>query len=50
MKNRVLSFLKKYWLCILLSVIMVIGMFLSTVYADLYESGRGYIRFDLQDR
>ena len=48
MKNRFLNFLKKYWLCILLSVIMVIGLSLSTTFADLYESGRGYIRFDLQ--
>ena len=49
MKNRFLNFLKKYWLCILLSVIMVIGLSLSTTFADLYESGRGYIRFDLRD-
>lgn len=48
MKNRFLNFLRRYWLCILLSVIMVIGMSLTTIYADLYESGRGYIRFDLQ--
>ena len=27
---------------------MVVGMFLSTVFADLYERGSGYIRFDLQ--
>ena len=49
MKNRFLNFLKKYWLCILLSVIMVIGLSLSTTFADLYESGRGYIRFDLRE-
>ena len=48
MKNRFLSFLKKYWFCFLLSIIMVIGMLLSTVFADLYVSGKGYIRFDLQ--
>ena len=48
MKNGFLSFLREYWLCILLSVIMVIGLSLSTTFADLYESGRGYIRFDLQ--
>ena len=49
MKNRFLNFLRKYWLCILLSVIMVVGLSLSTVFADLYESGRGYIRFDLRE-
>lgn len=48
MKNRFLDFFKKYRLCFLLSVIMVVGMFLSTVFADLYVSGKGYIRFDLQ--
>ena len=48
MKNRFLSFLRKYWFCFLLSVIMVIVMFLSTVYADLYETGGGYIQFDLE--
>lgn len=45
--NKIFKFLCKYWLCFLLSVLMVFGMFLSTVYADLYESG-SYIRFDLQ--
>ena len=39
MKNRFLNFLKKYWLCILLSIIMVIGVSLSTRYANLYKSG-----------
>ena len=48
MKNSFLNFFKKYRFCFLLSVIMVVGMFLSTVYADVYESGSGYIRFDLQ--
>lgn len=48
MKNKALNFLKTYWFCILLSIIMVVGMFLSTVFADLYERGSGYIRFDLQ--
>lgn len=48
MKNRVFGFLKKYWFCFLLSVIMVIGVSLTTRYADLYVSGRGTIRFDLQ--
>lgn len=49
MKNRFLTFFRKYWLCILLSVIMVAGIFLSTRYADLYESGSGIIRFDLRE-
>lgn len=49
MKNRVLNFSRKYWLCILLSILMVVGISLSTRYADLYESGEGYIRFDLRE-
>ena len=28
---------------------MVIGLSLSTTFADLYESGRGYIRFNLRE-
>ena len=51
MKNGFLSFLREYWLCVLLSIIMVIGMFLSTIYADLYKSGSesDMIRFNLKD-
>ena len=49
MINRFLSFLRRYWICILLSVIMVIGISLSTRYANLYESGSGMIRFDLRE-
>lgn len=49
MKNRFLDFLRKYWICILLSVIMDLGLYLSTVFADLYESGGDYIRFDLRE-
>ena len=51
MKNRFLNFLRRYWLCILLSVIMVIGVSLSTRYANLYKSGNddSMIRFDLRD-
>ena len=51
MKNRFLNFLKKYWLCILLSVIMVIGISLSTRYANLHESGSAgsMIQFNLRD-
>ena len=39
MKNRFLSFLRKYWFCFLLSIIMVIGIHLSTRYADVYKTG-----------
>ena len=42
MGKKFLQFLKKYRLCILLSSIIIIGMFLATVYADLYKSG-GYM-------
>ncbi|MBE6671073.1 MAG: hypothetical protein E7593_02610 [Ruminococcaceae bacterium] len=51
MKRRFLSFLRKYWFCILLSVIMVFGISLSTIYADLYISGDvdDMLRFDLRD-
>ena len=51
MKNRFLNFLKKYWLCILLSIIMIIGVLLSTRYANLYKTGSdsSMIRFDLRD-
>ena len=49
MINRFLNFLRRYWICILLSVIMVIGISLSTRYANLYESGSGMIRFDLRE-
>ena len=47
MKNKLLNFLSKYWLSILLSVIMVLGIFLSDVYADLCYFGKGYIQLDL---
>ena len=46
--NRIFNFLRKYWLCFLLSVLMVVGMALSTIYKDVYEIGDGMIRFDLQ--
>ena len=51
MKNRFLNFLKRYWLCVLLSIIMVIGISLSTRYANLYESGNddSMLRFDLRE-
>ena len=44
MKNR---FLRKYWLCILLSILMSIGIFLSTYYAESYIIGSDMIRLDL---
>ena len=49
MKKRFFDFLKKHWFCFLLSIIMVIGIHLSTRYADLYETGSvgDMIRFDL---
>ena len=47
MKNRFLVFLRKYWLSLSLSVLMVIGMYLSTRYADCYEIGSDMVRFDL---
>lgn len=51
MKNRFLSFFRKYWFCFLLSIIMVIGIHLSTRYADVYKTGNvgDMIRFDLGD-
>lgn len=51
MQNKVIAFFKKYWLCILLSVIMVGGITLSTHYADLYKTGSAgdMIRFNLRE-
>ena len=51
MKNRFLSFLKKHWFCFLLSIIMVIGIQLSPIFADLYETGNGddMISLDLRE-
>lgn len=49
MKSGFLNFLRKYWFCFLLSVIMVVGISLSTCYADLYEIGSDMVRFDLGD-
>lgn len=47
MKNRFLSFLKKYWFCFLLSIIMVIGISLSTYYTDFYTIKSDMIKFGL---
>lgn len=47
--KKVLNFLRKYWICFLMSGIMVAGISLSTHYADLYEIGSGMLRFDLMD-
>lgn len=49
MNNGFLNFLKKYWLCFLLSVIMTIGIYVSTCYSRLYESNHGMIRFNLRE-
>ena len=49
MKNRFLKFLRKYWFCFLLGVIMVTGISLSTHYAELYEIGSDMVQFDLHD-
>ena len=51
MKNRFLSFLKRYRFCFLLSIIMVTGIPLSTLFADLYKTGSSgdMIRFDLRE-
>lgn len=43
----IFKILRKYWVCILLSTIMVVGIFLSTRYADLYVVDSGIISFDL---
>lgn len=48
MKNKVLSFLRKYWLSISLSVIMVIGILVSTRYADLYHNGSEILPMDMR--
>lgn len=47
MKNRVFIFFSEYWFCILLSIFIILGFFLSAYYADLYEIGGDIIRFDL---
>ena len=51
MKNRFLIFFRKYWFCFLLSIIMVTGIPLSTLFADLYKTGSSgdMIRFDLRE-
>lgn len=49
MKNRLLKILRKYWGCILFSLIMVIGLFLTMRFADLCETGKGYIRLNLYE-
>lgn len=48
--KKMLNFLKKYWLCFALSIIMVMGIDLTTLYADLYISGSGDdISFNLRE-
>ena len=47
MINKLFKSVGKYWVCILLSVTIAVGIFLSTHYADLYVVGSDMIRFDL---
>lgn len=47
MKNRFLKLLQKYLFCLLLSILMGIGIFLSTYYAESYKIGSDMIRLDL---
>ena len=47
MKNKLLNFLSKYWLSILLSVIMVLGIPLSIKYSYLYQGPSEVVPFDL---
>ncbi len=49
MKNRFLKFFKKYRFCFLLSAIIVGGVPLSSLFADLYEHGGPMIRFNFHD-
>lgn len=47
MQNRFLNFIRKYWLSILLSLIMVLGITLSIKYSYLYQSDSEVFPFDL---
>lgn len=47
MKKRFLKLLQKYLFCSLLNVLMGIGIFLSTYYAETYVIGSDMIRLDL---
>lgn len=47
MQNRFLNFIRKYWLSILLSLIMLLGIPLSIKYSYLYQSDSEVFPFDL---
>ena len=51
MIQKVLRFLKTYWLCFLLCGIIVSGFYFSFEYRDLYQTGSedAWLRFDLFD-
>lgn len=49
MKTWFLNFFRKYRICFLLNILMVVGLFLCMIFADLYVSGSGYIQFNLRD-
>lgn len=49
MKNRLLSFCKKYWICFLLNVIYIAGLVLTDCFADAYISGSDTIKFNLNE-
>ncbi len=47
MKNRFLGFLKKYWICILLNLILLLGMFLSKCFGNLYVIKNDLLSYNL---
>ena len=49
MKNRFWEFLQKYWFCFLMSVLMCIGVAISTYYANCLVVGSDMIKFNLAD-
>lgn len=49
MKNKFLNFFRKYWIYIVLNIIMVIGFVLSIIFANLYKTGGHSLQFNLND-
>ena len=49
MKNKISDFIKKYWICFKLCLIMNVGMIISSVFSNLFEIGGNNIRFNLAD-
>ena len=47
MANGFLKLLRRYSFCLLLSVLMFIGVYLSTYYAESYKIGSDMLTFDL---